>query len=358
VIGQIDVKTRVWLLACLMSTQAGDLAGQEPTVADVPLVELRAAPVSGVEVSAKAGGTAGAGTQRTSLSFANPLSERRIAALDGVPAGDIDSARALAFHYHLLGANGEPWPETIPPIVAVFFEHDGGAWYCIRESGSAQKGDVRMPLRGARFRRAAFASDEDEAIRLEQVERVWLGLLVDGPAEGLLLVSRVRFTDEAFRPDSPIDVSRGTRWDVAQDSAVQGTLTRPDLPTTEYRFDMPGGRHMYAMVRTPVDVDELDAYSGLRFKYQADLPQGIEGLLVMLIERDGTQYRAVPSPPVSGDWKTVTIPFSKFERGGWSKDENDGLDLEDVSHLSIGMHGTTPKAASGTINVSSPQFVP
>ena len=69
---------------------------------------------------------------------------------------------------------------------------------------------------------------------------------------------------------------------------------------------------MYAMIRTSVEVDELDAYSGLRFTCLANLPEGIDGLLVMLIERDGTQYQAVPPPAATDEQQTITIPFEQF----------------------------------------------
>jgi len=42
-----------------------------------------------------------------------------------------------------------------------------------------------------------------------------------------------------------------------------------------------------------------------------------------------------------------------------SEDENDRLDLNDVSHVAIGLHGTAKAVnASGVIMVSDVQFVP
>lgn len=351
------------LTFCVVALVIGDLTAQEPAGVNVPLVNqngdvgLTAAPGFGMDVSAKSIKGSTPDVTATRLTFNNPREQRRIAALAGVPGGSIEGARVLAFDCRLAMPQG-----PLPPIVALFFESDGGAWYRISTKAPPRSlfDEIRLPLRGT-FKRARFATDSDETIRWEQVERVWLGLLVDGPTEGVIEVRRTRFTDELFRPDSPIPL--GKTWDIAQDPAVQSKLDPAaqgpgDALMMEYRFDIPGGRHMYAMARTPVEVEELDAYSALRFTYQVDLPEGIDGLLVMLIERDGTQYRAVPTPPESGAWKTVTIPFDKFERGGWSKDENDQLDLEQVSHVAIGMHGTTPTAASATIKVVEVMFVP
>lgn len=352
-------KTLAWLSAatCLIAYSAVELAAQEQTGAEVPLINLTAAPGFGADVSIRSMKEKTPSEVATRLTFKNPLSERRIAAIAGTPAGTIEGARALAFDYRLAMQEG-----NAPPLVALFLEDDGGAWYRISKRGGARNefGTLRLPLKGS-FSRAVFADDTDETIQWGQVQRVWLGLLVDGPAGGVLEVRRVRFTNEPFRPDGP--ASLGKRWDVAQDSAIQSKLNPtakgPEGATSvEYRFDLPGGRHMFAMTRTPVDVEEPDGYSGLKFTYQAELPKGIDGLLVMLIERDGTQYRAVPAPQASKERLTITIPFDKFERGSWSKDENDRLDLDELSYVAIGMHGTTPTDASGMIKVADVQFVP
>ena len=347
----------------MTAVTASDLTAKEPTEVDVPLVNskggkgLTVAPGLGADVSARLIEGTSANEDVTQLAFDNRLAERRIAALEGVPAGAIEGARALVLDYRLAMGQG-----NAPPIVVLFFENDGGVWYRTSSKWGvgSQFSEIRLPLKGA-FTRAVFATDADETIRWEQVETIWLGLLVTGPSAGALEVRQVRFTAEPLRPDSP--VALGTSWDIAQDSAVESKLDVKSQvagggEATDYRFNLPGGRHMFAMIRTPIDVDELDGYSGLQFTYRAKLPESIRGLLIMLIEGDGTQYRAVSPPPASDEWQTVTIPFEGFERGGWSKDENDQLDLEDVSHLSIGMHGTTPAASLGTIQIRDVRILP
>ena len=83
------------------------------------------------------------------------------------------------------------------------------------------------------------------------------------------------------------------------------------------------------------------------------------GTGVMLIEADGTQYRAEPAPQPSGQWQTFDVPFDRFARGGWSTDENDRLDLNDVRYVVIGVHGTADEAkASGTIWIADVEFLP
>jgi hypothetical protein len=220
---------------------------------------------------------------------------------------------------------------------------------------------LRVPL-GKPFQPALFSAGEQEAVDWTQVERVWVALLVDGPARGSLELTRAVFTDEPFRPDSPLAI-RGT-WESSHDPAVQDRIALENSgpgggPTISYTFTMPGGRHMYATARVPVQVEELEGYSALRFTYRTELPEGINGLLVMLMEADGTQYVAEPAPADSADWTTATIRFDQFRRGGWSNDENDRLDLNEVRHAAIGLHGTAkPQSASGKIVVAGVEFVP
>ena len=357
----------LWLLlsACLITLLPPHLSAQDRPHVNIPLVNkdggtgLTAAPVPGGEVTVEVVQDDTSDEVITRLKFNNPHAERRIAALESVPAAAIEGARVLAFD-QTLSTKAGPF-ELRASVVALIFESDGGAWYRMIDTLSPDPfalQELRVPLRGT-FKRATFATDSDEAIRWEQIDRVWLGVVSDGPVEGVFEVRRARFTDEPFRPTSPVDI--GETWEVAQDPATRSKLHLPDHPPwgAAYEFQIPGGRHMYAMVRTPVQVQELEAYSALRFRtHLTELPEGIDGLLVMLIEADGTQYRAVPAPTVASDKQTITIPFEQFERGSWSKDENNQLDLEQVRHVAIGMHGTTPKAASGMICISLLQFVP
>jgi len=83
---------------------------------------------------------------------------------------------------------------------------------------------------------------------------------------------------------------------------------------------------------------EWGGYRGLQFTYKATLPAGnptLQGLLVSLHERDGSQYYASPAPPPAADWKTMTIPFTSFKLGEWSKDENGRLDVDQIASVSI-----------------------
>ncbi len=347
---EIDAMAFVWSCVVLLA-MGSQLGAAEP---DVPLLNrqggagLSLAPAGGTDASARVVG------EWTWLTFRISQPERRLAALEGLPGGKLAGMRALVFEGRLAVRQGKA------SLVVVCLEDDGGAWYRVSDKAlpRVEFAEIRLPLGGG-FQRARFAADEDEAISWDQLDRVWLGLLVDGPADGAMEVRQLRFTNEPLHPTEPASV--GGTWTVSQDSAVKSKLESTEVDgvkTMEYRFDLPGGRHMFALPQTPVDVEELDGYSGLRFTYRADLPPGIDGLLVMLLEGDGTQYRAVPAPPGSTEWKTVTIPFDKFERGSWSKDENDRLDLCDVRRVAIGMHGTTPEATGGTIAVRDVEFVP
>jgi len=288
------------------------------------------------------------------LTFDKTTQDRRLVAIQAQLSEPLGQLRVLSLKSRLEMCEG-----ATPKLALIAFEDAGGVWYRISHSQPARDGltEVRIPLNGS-FQQAKFSVDNDDSLRWEQVDRVWIALLLDGPVNGEFDVAEAVFTDKPFHPAEPLSIEGD--WEVAQDPAMQSQLTTPaDPPCVQFDFRMPAGRHMFAIPRVPVNVEELDGYSGLQFSYQAKLPPGINGLLVMLVEGDGTQYLAGPAPPASDDWRTLTIPFTAFRRGGWSNDENDQLDLNQVRQVAIGLHGTTTDpAAQGQIRVRAVQFVP
>lgn len=351
---------RPWLATLLAAGAA--LAGQPATV---PLAGgprgtegLGLVPRPGIEARAvPAPEPPGA----VAVRFAKTGHARRLLALEARPPEVPEGLQALALDGRLELSEGA---SARPALLA--FEADGGAWLCLRalplEPGPFA--DVRLPL--GSFRRAAFARDDDPQLRWDQVERLWLGLVLDGPAEGAMALTRAVLTSEPYRPERPLEVPWAAReaWSVAKDAAAHAALSTPrEGPSggacvrVDFRF--PGGRHMYAVPSVQVPEADLAPFAALRFAYKATLPRGIEGLLVMLIERDGSQYYASPAPPASAEWTTATIPFERFRRGGWSPDENDRLDLHAVGSVAIGVHGTATEArAQGTVWAADVRFAP
>lgn len=281
-----------------------------------------------------------------SIKFEKTGNVRRMLALATKPAGALSPPRALALWGRVSLEQGEA-----PRLATVLFERGGGVWF--RVSGTpldlGESIETRMPLRS--LREAGFSNDASGQLEWEQVEKVWVGLVMDGPARGTFELSRAIFTDEPYRPTRPLRIPRsgpGT-WSVGKDAAVTATLTTPNegpegQACMKVAFTFPGGRHMYMVPTTPVPTGELDGYSGLRFRYRAVLPEGITGLLVMLVENTGSQYVATPPPPASDAWTTVTIPVEGFRKGSWSKDPNNRFDLCDVSKVAFGVHGSATGA--------------
>ncbi len=319
---------------------------------------LTAPALAGVATDIRHADDAATGGVATRLTFRKDGGERRIVALQGKLSQPVGDAKAIIVNCRLNLTAGER-----PQMAIVAFQRDGDVWY--RPMGTPPPsdvfGDVRLPLKRA-FTRAQFASGDGQQLDWNQVDRVWIALLIDGPASGAFDVRRAIFTAAPFQPTSALALSGP--WTATQDPAVSGQITvlkeGPEAADcSKYVFQQPGGRHMYALPRLPVHVEELDGYSALRFTCKADLPRGIDGLLVMLIEADGTQYRAEPAPQPDGQWQTFDVPFDRFARGGWSTDENDRLDLNDVRYVVIGVHGTAEEAkASGTIWIADVEFLP
>ncbi|MFW6162122.1 MAG: hypothetical protein ACODAJ_05090 [Planctomycetota bacterium] len=352
-------------LTCLLLLAAALAIAGEVTTAPVGLgddglggLELLAVP--GVQAEAVLARPEGQPRTLT-LTFRKEGQERRLLALAAVRPRQPFSVKALAVTCRL---RTEAQVEAHLALAA--HETDGGAWFRVSPTPLVAEDfkEARLPL--GSLRRAAFARDEDEAIQWGQVAKLWVGLAIDGPAEGTLALRRAVLTNEPYRPTEPLDVTDGGpgQWSVSHDRAATAKITTPPegpdgKPCMRLDYRFPGGRHMYVVPGVALREIELEGYTALRFACRGRLPEGIDGLLVMLIERDGTQYYAVPAPGVSGDWKTVAVPFERFQRGGWSDDENDRLDLNDVGRVAVGLHGTaTETQGKGTLWVAGVQFVP
>ena len=326
---------------------------------EVPIGEdLALVPLSGIEAKLEQG--TAAGEPRLKVTFKKTGDERRFLALEARPEGDLTGAKALALSYRLQLESGEGLRSAL-----MVYDTDGDAWYRVGSNPLrvGELADLRIPVTG--LTRTAFTPESAEELDWGAVEKVWLGAVIDGPAEGTFELGEAHFTSEPYRPTEPIRVTgegAGT-WTVGKDAAVQATLTTPNegpdgKPCMKLEFTFPGGKHMYCIPSMPIPEVELEGYTALRFTYKATLPPGIEGLLVMLGESGG-QFMADPAPPPSDDWATVTLLFSDFELGGWSKDDNGQLDLNKVSSVFIACHGAATGAGGpGTIWATDIEFVP
>jgi hypothetical protein len=344
------------------------LCAQLAPTRNVPLISspegvaaLRLCCANGFTVRVDKLPAAGAGWPAVRISFAKLGEERRLLALQAPVHGVPDDAKALAVRYRLQLLQGDP-----PRLALVLFEKGGGAWFKLggRLTAQADFATARVSLKS--LRPAAFSQDQSGALERELVERAWLGLVADGPTRGTLEISDASFTTEPYVPPEPLRITGdgpGT-WQVVQDPAVRSTLSTPPegpvgKPCMKFDFTLPGGRHMYALPQVRIPDADLEGYRALRFTYKAVLPAGISGLLVTLSEPSGAQYEAIPYPPASADWTTVTLPFTSFRLGAWTKDPNGVFDTEDITTVVIGVHGTAAgPGGSGTIWVTDVQLVP
>lgn len=252
-----------------------------------------------------------------------------------------------------------------PRPALILFEEDGGVWFKV--GGNTLPADkfglARVPLS---FREASFSEGKDHRLDRAHLRKLWLGFVFDGPAVGEIALSKAVLTSAPYRATSPLVVTGKDpgHWTVAKDSAVRCNLTTTSKapkgrPCMRIDFTFPLGRHMYMLPQVRVPSGDLEGYSALRFVYKAQLPKGIDGLLVLLTERNGAAYFADPPPAPTKEWKTVTIPFSSFKLGGWSHDANHRLDPDEIASVAIGAHGTaTGDGGRGTIWAADVMFVP
>lgn len=300
------------------------------------------------------------------VAFKKEIGTRRFVALEARPATVPAAAKALELRVRLRLTRG-----TLPRLAMLLFERGGGAWFKIAPLPVAAAGSAAGEFAEARvslgaLREAGFSTDPSGRLERGNVEKVWVGLVLDGPAEGSFELGRARFTDEPYRPARPYRITGDGpgKWSVGKDAAVRATLSTSDeapggRACMKFEFRFPGSAHMYAVPTTPVSGWDPEGYRALRFTYRASLPPGISGLLVMLIEREGAQYLVDPPPPASEKWTTVTIPFERFRLGGWSTDANGRLDLAEVASVAVAAHGTASgTGGEGTIRVTDVEFVP
>ena len=300
-------------------------------------------------------------TEALKVRFEKTGDIRRMLALEVRAKQALMEPRVLALRVQINLDQGDA-----PKPGIMLYERGGGVWY--RVSGRAmmlgEETEIRMPMRN--LREAAFSDDESGQLEWDQVEKVWVALLMDSPARGTILLRRVLLTDEPYRPTQPIRLTGsgpGT-WSVGKDRAAKAELTTPKegpegQACMKVEFAFPGGRHMYMVPSTSVPETDLDGYRALRFKYRAVLQKGIEGLLVSLNETDGSQYVATPAPRASDEWTTIAIPISDFKLGSWTKDPDNRLSLCDVVRVSIGTHGTpSGTGGDGVIMAADIELVP
>ena len=327
-------------------------------------------PLNGVEARIEAG-SAVDGKLLAKVSFVKKGDERRLLALLARPEGDPATAKALAVRYRVALAKGEA-----PRLALAVFEKGGTAWYRVGGTPLAlgESAEGRLPLgtlRQAEFSKPTEAEPAkpgmpEPTVAWGNVEKIWIGIVIDGPAEGTLEIGQARYTSEPYRPAKALRVTGDGpgAWTASADTAVKSTLTTPSegpggKPCMKLEFKFPGRRHMFATPSTPVLGGELEGYSALRFTYKATLPAGIKGLLVTVGERGGAQYYADPAPPANADWTTITIPFDKMKLASWTKDANGKLDVDLIERVLIGAHGTAAgDGGSGIICAADVEFVP
>lgn len=295
------------------------------------------------------------------VAFTKNDQQRRLLALEARPHGDQAGAKTLLLSYRLDLAPGQQ-----PRFAVVVFDADGGSWFKVGaeplETGAPA--EARLPV--AALKETAFSDDESGKLEWEHIVRVWVGLVLEGPAQGSFSISEARFTDEPYRPSRPLRITGDGpgEWTVGKDPAVQATLTTPNegpggKPCMKFEFRFPGGRHMWATPSTPMPGADLEGYRALRLTYKAALPEGIAGVLLMIGEANGSQYFADPPPPPAAEWRTITIPLDRFKLGSWSEDDNEQLDLPQAARVFVGVHGTASgQGGPGVIWAADVELVP
>jgi hypothetical protein len=290
------------------------------------------------------------------LSFKKTGPERRLLALSLKPAAELATARSLVVRGSLSGA-----PAGSARLALVAFGTGGGAWY--RLGAIVPTGEdvtARIALDG--FKPTAFSAP-GATFAWAAVERLWLGLTLDGPAEGRWRVASVEAASEDYHATAPLQVNlnQPAVWSLTADPAVKGKITCPPegpggAPAMRFDFNYPEKRHLYSLPMLPLPPD-LEGYRAVRVRYKATLPAGPQ-LLLSLFKPNGAQYIIDPPVPASADWTVREFAISDFKLGAWSKDDTTKLELTPGMSFSLGCHGAPETPGDGSIWVSEVAFLP
>jgi len=321
---------------------------------DVPLQNLRPAMMSGFVAKATTSGGA------VSFAFKKAGEERRLLAAEGVPAGNLSGALAAEIKYEVKLTTGDA-----PRLAVIAWDKDGGSWYKVGARSVKTSGAGSGRLSTAGLSQTAFSTDASGQLEWGNVDRLWVGFIFDGPAEGTATISGVRLTDTPVVPTEPVAlINCAGKWSDGHDPAVKTTIGAPkEGPAGQdcfrYEFDVPAGKHMYACPNAPIIADDLEGYKALRMTIKGEIPQGMR-LLIQFGEQGGPMYfieKQADQMPAA--WTELTIPLSDFKWATWSpKDDNGQLDLAKLNMLSIGSHGVPANARLGTIEVCDVELVP
>ncbi|UCH35789.1 MAG: hypothetical protein JSV65_05395 [Armatimonadota bacterium] len=295
------------------------------------------------------------------VTFTKDGPERRLVAVEAAVPADLPAARALEVTYRADVEAGQA-----PRLALMVFEDDGGVWFRVSQQPVSSGAWTSQRISLKSLRQAAFSEDPGGDLQWRNLQRIWVGMVVDGAARGSIAIGDALLTSEPYTPSGPLRITGGGtgEWGLAHDPAVRARLSTPNegpdaKACMKFEFFFPGQRHMYALPSTPVPVSDVEGYRALRFTYRAALPEGIKGLLISLWEQGGAQYEAMPYPPPTDEWRTITIPFDSFRLGAWSRDTSGQLELERVSRVVIGVHGAAlGDGGDGTIWAADIEFVP
>ncbi|MCC6626164.1 MAG: hypothetical protein IT340_02055 [Chloroflexi bacterium] len=343
----------------------GCLWAAAPVGAETKPLGDGAAGLGGLDLPALPGVTAtltkapAEGGETLQLKFSKPTPERRLVAWQAKVAGNFAFARSLDLRVRLTGV-----PTEAARLATVLFQRDGGVHYKIA-AGALTAGDwqaLRLSLTNPR--EAAFSQDASGRLEWDGLERVWLGVVIDGPANGTLELSRAVWTSELPAAAAPVTIPLGqpADWNLGHDPAViaKSSLVNEGPngePVMRFDFTFPQGSHMWLVPGLTLKLNDVEGYRALRYTYKTQLPKG-PNLLFGIAEAAGGQYVIDPPLAPSETWKTHEQPLAGLKLGAWSKDADGAFSLEPGVALQCGLHGTANPGGPGVIWIAKLELLP
>jgi hypothetical protein len=128
-------------------------------------------------------------------------------------------------------------------------------------------------------------------------------------------------------------------------------------PAAVMAFTFTAGKYNWNWAQVACGSADPKPTVAVRFTYRTETPDDFPALNVILRESSGAAYWAPTALPLSPRrFTTVTLPLAAFAVPGWSRDENQTLDVPLVDTVGLGL--ATAAAGTGRVIVADVLLVP
>lgn len=169
---------------------------------------------------------------------------------------------------------------------------------------------------------------------------------LEGRVDGRAVAPAVAYVAparDAFEPVETHPLADIQEWQATSSQNVDFSIEPADGDALRNHVTMPPEGDRWAMANCLLtDSDALPRYDSIAVEFRSGTPAP-ESLIVILVERDGSQYMAVAERAfLAENWTEHRFWIPEFALNQWvSSDENETLDLDEIDRILFGASFTT-----------------